>query len=100
MTDHSTKPKHQKIRTWFNMKAQVQRGGKVKWFAPDAPNKGEIVTVRPYNVETTARHKQDVSWSHGFTHFEIREWNKTAFCGVDAFERLARPAPRTAAPKL
>ena len=92
------KPKHQKIRSWFNLKAQVQRGGKrVKFFHPDAANKGEVVTVRPYNAETSKTHPQSVSWSHGFTHFEVKETGKTFFCGTETFERLAVPVQK---PKL
>lgn len=93
-----SKPKYQKIRTWFNIKAQIGRDGKkVKFFHPKARNKGEVVTVRPFNGETTRKYPQSVSWSHGLTHFEIKEWGKPLYCGTNAFEQCAVPvrAPRS-----
>ena len=79
------KPKHEKIRTWFNLKASkgmklIVNGERLK-----------MLTVRPYNAETTSKHPRNVSWSHGFTHFEIKETGTTGFCGTNFFEENAKP---------
>ena len=66
--------KYEHVRTWFNLKV----GGKK-------------CTVRPYNAETTRKHQQQLGWSAGFTHYEIRETGTTGFCGVEFFEQNARP---------
>jgi hypothetical protein len=59
-----------------------------RWFT--LPIKGKPRTVRPYNAETTTRHKQDVSWSQGFTSFEIKETRRTGYCGIHWFEDHAK----------
>jgi hypothetical protein len=61
--------KHKKTDRWFRLP---------KWPLP----------VKTYNAETTKKHKCDVSWSHGITHFEDRLGN-TGWCGVAYFEENA-----------
>lgn len=81
--------KHRRIRTDFNLKAQIQPTGAIRWLPVDSKEDGVIVTVRPFNAETTRKHQRLASWSHGFTHFEIKEWNSIGFCGISLFERMA-----------
>ena len=87
------KPKHEKIRTWFNLKAS--KG--IKLFVDG--KKLKMLTVRPYNGETTKKHAPNVSWSHGFTHFEIKETGTRGFCGTNFFEENATPIKATRKPK-
>jgi hypothetical protein len=87
-------PKYQQISTWFNIKARVSRDRKkIYLFHPKSRNKGVILTVRPFNSETTTKYPQDVSWSHGITHFEVKEWNRALYCGTRTFEERAEPVP-------
>lgn len=86
----NTREKHRKIRTEFTLKAKVLRDGDVRWLDPSSRATGELVTVRPFNAETTRKHRRSASWSHGFTHFEIKEWNGIGYCSISTFERLAR----------
>lgn len=87
--------KHEHTRTWYSLKMKFK-----------GERKAVTVTVRPYNAETTKKHKQDVSWSQGFTHFEIKEAGQpgferlhpTGFSGVHWFEEHAQPLKR--APKV
>ncbi|MEZ0262036.1 MAG: hypothetical protein ACAH80_13585 [Alphaproteobacteria bacterium] len=80
--------KHEHTRSWFSLKMKLK--GIRKLFN---------VTVRPYNAETTKKHKQDISWSHGFTHFEVREAGQPGFerihptgcSGTHWFEENAKP---------
>lgn len=83
------KPKYQKIRTWFNLKAAPRKPFKIN---------GQVfksLTVRPFNGETTTKHPRNVSWSHGFTHFEIRETATVGFCGTSYFENNATALKKT-----
>lgn len=93
----STKPKHEQIRTWFNLQAQPRKPfviGGVKY---------KNLTVRPFNGEAAPKRLQDTknatgpSWSHGLTHYEIRETGTVGFCGTQYFEdrttAKAKPAP-------
>lgn len=83
--------KYEKTRTWFSLKMKFK-----------GERKPKTLTVRPYNAETTKRHRQDVSWSQGFTHFEIKEAGQpgfenvhpTGFCGINHFEENAKPLKR------
>lgn len=88
--------KHEHTRTWYSLKMKFK-----------GERKALTVTVRPYNAETTKKHKQDVSWSHGFTHFEIREAGspgfervpQTGFSGVNWFDEHAKPLKKQAKPR-
>lgn len=80
--------KHEHTRAWFSLRIKFEGSRKL-----------HTVTVRPYNAETTTKHKRDVSWSNGFTHFEIKEAGQpgferchpTGFAGVNWFEENAKP---------
>lgn len=92
------KPKHENIRTWFNLQAKPR-----KPFVIDGV-KYKSLTVRPFNGEAAPKRMQNVKnatgpgWSHGFAHFEIRETGTAGFCGTQFFEdnavRVKTAAPR------
>ena len=43
--------------------------------------------VIPYNAEVSTKHKNDISWSHGFTHYEDADTGRSlGFCGIQWFE--------------
>lgn len=82
------KPKHQQTRTWFNLAAAPRKPFRI------GGAQYKSLTVRPFNGETTTKHKRDVSWSHGLTHYEIHETGTTGFCGMQYFEeRATKRAP-------
>ena len=88
--------KYEHTRTWYSLKMKFNGERKMR-----------TVTVRPYNAETTTKHKRDVSWSNGFTHFEIKEAGQpgfenvppTGFGGVSWFEDHAQPLKKERKPK-
>jgi hypothetical protein len=56
----------------------------------------EILKVVPFNGETEeflckGQMINDVSWSHGFTHFKLEDGTYAGFCGVNYFEENAKP---------
>ncbi len=88
------KLKCEHTRQWFNLAA-----AKGKKFNINGV-KYKSLTVRPFNGETTRKHPRDVSWSHGFTHYEIKESGTVGFCGTRFFEENANAVRMPRAPKV
>jgi hypothetical protein len=80
--------KYEHTRSWFSLKVKFEGSRKL-----------HTVTVRPYNAETTTKHKRDLGWDSGFTSFEIKEAGQPGFercrptgtSGTYWFEENAKP---------
>lgn len=83
------KEQHEKIRTWFNLVAPARQSIRIDGV------KYKQLTVRPFNGETTSKCKRSPSWSHGFTHFEVKETGSIGYCGVQFFADNATPVKKT-----
>lgn len=69
-----------KTRTWF--------------FLPKLHGLPQGAIVRPFNGEKMPKRFKrgnDVSWSHGLTHFELVATGEVRWCGTHWFEQQAQP---------